>query len=613
MASEKKILEQARARMEAARDAERENRELALEDLRFLHGDQWDAQVLQERQKARRPALTFNRLPAFLDQLVGDLRQNKIAIKVLPVDDEADPETAEIFNGLIRNIEAQSSAENAYIAAAESAFACGFGALRILTRYVDHNSFDQELVIEPIKNPFTVYMDPLSTRVDGSDAKWAAISIKMPKNSFETEYPKADAAGWEDPKGDGQSFWGDKDGGIRVMEYYWIEEIPKTIHLLSDGSTVCCKKYEAMREQLEAAGITSVKQRESAKPVVMYAKMTASEILEGPQEWASEYIPIVPVVGKELNVDGKVYRRGVIRNAIPAQKAYNYFRTAQVELLGKQPNVPWIVSAKQIEGHEADWNQSNGNLPYLVYNDTEKDRAPYRADPPQGSPALSQEAAQMSDEMKASTHLYDASMGNRSNETSGIAIKQRQSQGERGNFAFFDNYAQSITQVARILVDMIPRIYDAPRIERIIGPDDDGKLVKLNEPFGLGKVNEQGEELGAVYDLKAGKYDVVATIGPSTSTARQESLELMMDLLEKMPQATPMVADLIVKNMTFKDAEELVERFKSINPYLQQKQAMEAQQQQQMGGAPGVGAPMPPQQMVNPQGPPPGGAPAPMQ
>jgi len=593
-----KILALALKRMETAHDADKHNRDLAIRDMQFLNGEQWDEQVRLDREKDGRPILTFNRLPGFLDQLVGDLRQNKISIKVLPVDNQADPNTANILGGMIKNIETQSNASQTYITAGEAALACGFGALRIITDYVDHNSFDQELFIEPIKNPLSVYIDPRSTRVDGSDAKWAAITIVMDKEEFEKEFPDANmAACLDSPKGDEQSFWY-SDEKIRVAEYFWIEDIPKTVHLLSDGTTVCCKKYAQLKEELEAQGIVSVKERKSFKPVVMYAKISATEILEGPQEWPSEYIPIVPFYGKELNVNGKIYRRGAIRNALAAQEAYNYLRTANVEHLGKQPHSPWLVTPKQIEGWKAYWERANGSIPYLPYNSVDGEKPPHRIDPPRGSSAMSQEAAQMSDEMKAATHLFDSSLGNRSNETSGVAIRQRQSQGERGNFAFYDNYAQSIQHTARILLDMIPRIYDTPRITRIIGSDEEGENVPLMMPMGTGEFNEEGEELGRVYDPAVGKYDVVGTVGPSTATANQESIELMMDFLEKFPGAAPVVGDLLVRNMAFKDAEKLAERLEFINPFIQQQKQQEAA----ANGAPQPGSNLP-------QGMPPGAVP----
>ncbi|MDH5510302.1 MAG: hypothetical protein OEZ32_08105 [Nitrospinota bacterium] len=601
--SEKKdtILKLAKKRLEGASEADKHNRDLAIRDLRFLNGDQWQEQVLLDRKRNNRPALTFNRLPGFLDQLVGDLRQNKISIKVLPVDDSADKQTAEILGGLIKNIETQSNASQTYITAGESAMACGFGALRIVTDYADHNSFDQELFIEPIKNPMTVYIDPRSTRVDASDAKWAAITIMMEKEEFEKEFPNANhTATLDTPRGDEEAFWYMKDSGIRVAEYFWIEEIPKTIYLLSDGTTICCKRYAEQREELEAQGIYSVKERKSSKPVVMYAKISSAEILEGPQEWPSEFIPIVPFYGKELNVNGKTFRRGAIRNALAAQEAYNYMRTGIVEHIGKQPHTTWLVTPEQIEGYQKFWESSNSGIPYLPYNWIDGHKPPSRIDPPQGSPAMSQEAAQMSDEMKSATHLFDSSLGNRSNETSGVAIRQRQSQGERGNFAFYDNYAQSIQHVARILLDMIPRIYDTPRIARIIGPDEEGENIPLRTPIPLDQYNEAGEQMGRVFDPSLGRYDVVATVGPSTATANQESTELMLDFLEKFPGAAPVVGDLLVKNMSFRNAEELEKRLRFINPYIQQQEQAKAAQE---GGVP------PGADGLNPQGIPPGAIP----
>jgi hypothetical protein len=104
---EQDLLEQARKRFALAVEAESENRKEALEDMRFRSGDQWPAEIRNAREQDRRPCLTINRLPQFSRQIINDIRQNRPSIKVNPVDDQADVETAKIQQGIIRHIEYQ--------------------------------------------------------------------------------------------------------------------------------------------------------------------------------------------------------------------------------------------------------------------------------------------------------------------------------------------------------------------------------------------------------------------------------------------------------------------------------------------------------------------------
>lgn len=553
------FLRTALSRYEKARDAERDNRKLALDDLRFLNGEQWPEKIKEKRKKEGRPCLTVNRLPGFVDQVVGDQRQNRPRIKVRPVDSGSDPELARVYEGLIRNIEYISHAEAVYDHAFESAVNCGTGYFRVMTEYADETSFEQEIRIRRVTNPFAVYMDPSADEVDYSDAMWGFFVERMPREEFERKYPGVPLDGWEEDTE--QSDWITEDE-VQVAEYFERKAVTKKIVLLSDGRGLYEDQAtpEALAVLSEEAGapVSIVRERETTCYEVSWHKITAREVLEGPNPWPGKYIPIVPVIGKELFIEGKCIRRGLVRHAKDPQRMYNFWRTAVTELVALSPKAPWILTTKQLGNHKAMWDTANVKpWPYLLYEpDPAAGAPPQRQFPAQLPQGAFTEAQVAVDDMKATTGIFDASLGNRSNETSGKAIIARQREGDVATFAFIDNLSRSIAQNGRILVDLIPHIYDTERAVRILNPDETDEEIVINQVTDEGIAN----------DMKAGKYDVVVETGPSYSTQRVESADSMVKFVQAVPDSAPAIADLIAKNMDWPGADELAKRLRRMLP-----------------------------------------------
>lgn len=555
-----KLLETARERFRLAEEAEDHIRDEALDDLKFRAGEQWPDDIENARKLEKRPCLTINRLPQFIRQVTNDQRQNRPAIQVNPVDDQGDPETAEILQGLVRHIEHNSSADIAYDTAFEHAVTMGFGYFRVITNYVDPMSFDQEILIKRIKNPFTVYFDPTCQEPDYSDAGWAFIVDELTEGNYKEQYPDSELASLNDwvSIGDHAPGWLSKNG-VRIAEYFVIEQKRKTIVLLSDKSVIPKDKLpETLPEDL-----TIVAERETLVPVVKWYKINGIEVLEE-TEWVGKWIPIVPVLGDEIEVDGKRELCGLVRFAKDPQRMYNYWATAETEMIALAPKAPWVMAEGQDEGYERQWDTANTkNYSRLVYKpkslNGEALPPPSRnyAEPP--VQAITQARLQSSDDLKATTGIYDASLGARGNETSGKAILARQREGDVANFHYIDNLTRAIRHLGRILVDLIPRIYDAPRVLRIIGEDGSQKTVQVNQP-----VQEQGVE--KIYDLTTGKYDVIVSVGPSYTSKRQEAVESMMQLTQNYPKLAEIAGDLLVKNMDWPGAKEIAERIRKTLP-----------------------------------------------
>lgn len=550
-------------RFQSCEDAERENREAALEDMRFAAGDQWPDAILKSRKEEGRPHLTINRVPQFCRQIENDIRQNKPAIKISPVDDKADVDTAQIFQGIIRHIEYSSNADTAYDRAIAPAIRGNFGFIRIATEYCDERSFDQEIRIKSVRNPFSCYLDPASCEPDGSDASFGFQFEDLTVDEFKALYPDCEiskAKDWQTLVDQNEGWISEEK--VRVAEYFEKEFEEKTLIQLADGSAV----FEEEIEQALASGVGIVldesgqpKTRKTKTHKVKWYKICGEEILEK-TDWPSKYIPIVPVYGEELDIAGKVIRAGVVTHAKDSQRVYNYMKSYEAEAIALAPRAPWIGDARSFEGHEMKWALANKKpQAFLPYNHVDGAPPPTRNSFEPAIGAITQAAMLASDDMKATTGIYDAALGNRSNENSGIAIQRRNIQAQTSNFHFVDNLSKSIRHVGRILVDLIQNVYDTERVIRTLGEDGSEEIVKINGLF------EKNGEMKA-YNLGVGKYDVTVSSGPSFETKRQEAVASMLELSRTVPQFGQVAPDLMVKAMDFPYAQEIAERMKKILP-----------------------------------------------
>jgi hypothetical protein len=585
------ILATARSRLDMAIGALSESREDEIDDLKFYAGSpdnhwQWPADVLATRGAVQgqtinaRPCLTINKLPQHVRQVTNDQRQNRPSGKVIPADDKADIAVAEIFNGMVRHIEYISDADVAYDTACENQVSYGEGYIRILTEYCDDDTFDQDIKIGRIRNSFSVYMDPTIQDPCGSDAKWCFITEDITKADYARMYPDSAPITTLQSLGVGDqnlSQWLNEDT-IRIADYYYVDYDRETLNLYPGNITAFAGTPED--KLLKSQFGKPTKSRESDRCKIKYCKINGYEILEE-REWAGKYIPVVRIVGNEFEVDGRLYVSGIVRNAKDAQRMYNYWVSQEAEMLALAPKAPFIGYGGQFEGYETQWKTANTtNWPYLEVNPDVTDGSgsilplPQRAQPPMASSGLLQAKAGASEDIKASTGQYNASLGMTSNERSGRAILARQREGDVGTYHYGDNLARGVRHITRQLVDLIPKIYDTQRVARIIGEDGETDMVKIDpmqaEPVKK-IVNQEGIVIDKIYNPSVGKYDVVVTTGPGYATKRQEALEAMAQLLQGNPQLWQVAGDLFVKNMDWPGAQEMAKRFaKTIDPKLMQ-------------------------------------------
>lgn len=567
--SEDDFVREARERFTAAESYDRENRDAAVDDLRFLAGDQWDQTTYANRIAQGRPCLTINQLPQFVAQVVGDIRINRPAIKVRPAED-GDEDVAEVRQGLIRAIEQQSKAQMVYAQAGQMQTACGVGNFRIGLDYAGDDTFDRDITISLIPDPLAVLWDPLSVEPTGRDARYCFVIDEMPRKDFEARYP--DAAPNELSTEELRGGWFQKDV-VRVTEYWVVKEHKDQIHQLSDGTVVKGEKPKVPK------GLVIMSSRQTVRRTACLYIITGTEILDGPFEIPITRVPIFRCEGWTLTVEGKRHRWGLIRFAKDPARLKNYWRSTVAETLALAPKAQWIAQASSVEGREDEFrNAHRSGDPLLIANDGAM--MPERVNPPQFPAALAQEAAMNAQDMKDVTGLHDASLGVKSNETSGKAILARDRQGDVATFIYPDNLKEAISECGRVINDLLPLVYDTARTIRILGDDEAPKIQRINDPGHPDNI-----------DLSVGKYDVVVETGPSYSTKRVEAAESMMQFVQAVPQAAQVAADLIAKAQDWPMAEAIGERLqKLLPPNLQdppktpeeQQQAQEAAQQQQV-------------------------------
>lgn len=624
------LIDQAMKRLKTAVDAESENRDAAIDDLKFLNGEQWDARELKRRKDKGRPALTLNFLPKFVDQVVGDMLHNSPAIKVRPIDASADLKIAAIRQGIIAGIEYQSNAKGIYHYAAKQMVSCGYGGWRVLTRYTEENPFLQEIYLEGIRNPFLIYLDPTAKDQNYADAKWGFLIEKIPLEEFKERYPTAayPSASLEGGKGTADELWFDGET-VTVAEYFSKESEPVEMLQLHDGRVMTEEEYKetrkewkeevaelqekiaqarmmpmppmmpgmppmpspvvALEAQLKALGDEPkiAKKRMTDKTVIRHRIMSCMEILFGGTEghiFPGKYIPLVLVKGKELNIEGKNIVYSLIRHAKDAIKLNNYWNTSAAETIALAPKAPWLMTPKQIEGHENSYAAANiENFPVLLYNvDPEAPGMPQRLSPGQPPQAIFEQIRRGEENLKSIIGMFNADVGGPISQQTGIAVQAMQRPGDIATFEFGENLARAVLYTGRVINEMIPDIYDTERDVRVKNLDDSETFVPINTTVesALESIQEkpemyQGldvEKLRTIFakdgkdtkynDITVGKYDIQVSTGPSYATRRQESAQHLLQLTQSMPQQMASAADLIVRNLDFKDAEELEARLR---------------------------------------------------
>lgn len=546
--------------------------EEAKDDWAFLHGiDQWDSEAKEAREKDRRPCLTLNLMLPYAMQVVNDIRQSRLAVRVSPVDSEADVETAEIYQGIIRNIERQSSADKAYTSASLNAIGAGIGWLRVRADYSDPMSFEQDIFIDRVLDFSSVFLDPQSKEPDGSDAEYGFIRVDYSKEQFKEIYPDAEPISWDATSA---------SDDICVVEYfckYYKKDTIYKIRLIDGSEQIITQEQKDILDEDGTVQYEELQKRVTSYPYVKHYVLNGSDEPIEETDFPSQYIPLIPVIGEEVFLNNRREFHPLIRQGKDAQRMYNYYNSMETELNALQPKAPLIGAVGTFKSDVKRWETANtANYPFLEYdivhdNSGNRVEPPRRLEPYQGNPALFQGAMRAKEDIRLAIGMPAANMGQQGNETSGIAIRNRQIEGDNATFHFIDNLSVSISFLGRILVDMIPRLYSERKIARILGEDGAEKNVPINVPFvkedgALRAMRPNETKYDGIYRLGVGKYDVVCDVGASYSSKRQETADKLIELVQAQPELVTIVGDLLFEALDLPLGKEIANRIKSQMP-----------------------------------------------
>lgn len=544
--SQEDFLADMRKQYEADLDFDRINREQALDDKKFAAGEQWDPIVLEQRKGL--PCLVINNIPQFTAQLVGDWRESRKAIKVVPANEE-DVDVASIRGDLIRSIEEHSRANRVYDQAFESLVQCGDGAFRVSVEYAYDDVFDQDIFLRPIEDALATVWDRYSVDPTGRDAKRVYVDDRIPKDEFKRKWPEHDA----DELGDSSLLntismagWCDEHS-YKVTEYWRLIERKRLIAMFGNGKQFIIDD-DNMDAIIEANG-APIKTRVSWCTYAQMHLCTGFAILSGPYEYRLNRLPIIRMSGRVTNVGGRRVRYGLVRFMKDAVRLKNFWRSVAAEQLGYAPKAKWIAPESAVEGREDAFRKAHlSRDPLLIYNDG-AEAAPELIPPPPVEASLLNEAAVNAQDMKDITGIHDASLGIRSNETSGRAIHARQREGDIASLTFYDNADQAVLEAGDVINQLIPQVIDGTRTMRLLGEDQQQKFIRVNDPMDPNSI-----------DLSVGKFDVALSTGTSYTTRRVEAAQAMMDAIQVWPQLMTVAGDLVARAQDWPGADKIAER-----------------------------------------------------
>lgn len=594
LSGDEKIVAEAKRRFRQCEDWEGNARNLFCDDVKFANGDsdnlyQWPNSVRKNREIDERPCLTINKVRQHNLQIMNDARQNKSSPTVRPVGNGATFDSAQVFESIFRHIEYISNAQDAYTVATKFQVEGGIGYWRVVTDYMGDDTFDQEIFIRRVRDPLTIFLDPDILEKDGSDARFGFVFDDMPKDEFDEAYPQYKDLATQSAL-DNTGGWVDKDH-VRVAEYY--RRVSKEDKLIAfedpeTGERIVERVSKLPKELVDAVIDNPItKHRLIFEDQVEWYLIIGSRVAEE-KKWPGRYIPIIRVIGEETIIDGTLDRKGHTRNMKDPQRMYNYWTSNATEQLALQSKSPYVAAVSAIEGYETYWDSANKvNYSVLPYNHLD-DKGnvmppPSRQDPPVMASGYLAGMQTAKEEMMMASGQYEATFGQKGNEVSGKAINARERQGDNATYHFADNFASAQRFTGKILLDLIPKIYDTPRIVKIMADDNTETHIMIDPHAKQAyqeQQNENEEKITAIFNPNVGKYDVMSDVGPSYATKRQEAFNALSQIMAQNPQTAMMIGDLWADNSDFPTANKIAERFRNMLPPAAKGEAMPPEVQQ---------------------------------
>lgn len=583
LTGDERILVEAKRRFQMCERFEADTRKLWLDDVKFVNADsdngyQWPNAIRRNRDVDERPCLTINKTRQHCLQIINDAKQNKPSVKVRPTGGQATYKAAQAFEGIFRHIEYISNAQQAYDTATTFQVQGGVGYFRVITDYLHDDTFDQEIFIRRVRDPMTVYMDPDSQELDRSDARFCFIFDDMSRDEFNETYPEYKNTVGQSIMGNADG-WVDKDH-VRIAEYYRVVAEPDQLLSFKNPQSdepVIMRRSQLVKMMPDQAHVIledpATMKRELRAKKVEWILLIGDKVARQ-QVWAGETIPVVPVIGEETLIEGRLDRKGHVRNLKDPQRIYNYWSSSGVENVALQSKTPYIGPMAAFEGYETYWNTANRvNHAWLPTNHIDDEGKeipqPIRQEPPHMAPAYVQGMQISQQDMMMASGQYQSQFGEKENATSGKAINERQRQGDNATYHYIDNLAVAIRRLGKILIDLVPKIYDTRRVVRILAQDGTQTHVQIDPQQRHAyqeQKNSDQEGVAAIFNPSVGDYEVEADVGPAYATRRQEAFNALSNILQQAPQMVSLVGDLLFRAADFPMADKVAERLEHMVP-----------------------------------------------
>lgn len=575
------VLKESRKRFQRCVAWEKTFRARFIEDVKFCEGDsdnlyQWPEAIRTRLEGDNRALLTINKTKQHCLDVMNDARQSRVAIKIRATGGGASAESAQVFMGVVRHIEYISNAATAYQHGLSFSVRGGVGYWRVVTDYANDDSFDQEIFIRRVKDPLSVYLDPDINEFDGSDANFGFVFTDLPKDEAERQYPEIkDHSGGASVFDSGDTWAGEDE--VRIAEYWRRVEVKDRLLAYPDpdreGEIKVARASDLDAKLVEALlKLPDTKTRPIKSHRVEWFKIVGDTIVdEG--DWLGAYIPIVRCIGEETVIEKELDRKGHTRALKDPQRMFNYNASGSVEFGALQSKTPWVAPADAIETYETYWEtantQNHGVLPYNHRDDEGQEiPRPERQQPPTGAPVFMQGMQDAAEWMRMVSGQYQADMGAPSNERSGAAINARQRQGDNATYHFLDHQGVAIRYTGKILIDLIPKVYDTKRVVEIMAEDGTRNTVQIDpqSPQALQEIAETRDEAATIFNPAVGRYEVESDVGPAFATQRQEAWNAYVQILTQNKDLVHIIGDLAFKCADFPGAEEIAERLKRMVP-----------------------------------------------
>jgi hypothetical protein len=570
----------------AAQGADSDMRDQARDAQLFVSkkDGQWEPYWWNANQN--KPRYTFDMTCPIVDQVAGEIEQADFDIRVSPAGGDATKDVALTYDGIIRNLENISNAKDVYTSAARGMITTGYDGWRIVQKYADDNSFDQDLMIEKIHNFIDrVWFDPASEQQDKSDARYCFVLHPVAKDEFDKRWPESTGTSVPDDR-DGEAYY-DKAEVVVIGELLYVEKEERELVLMSNGQTYeADDDFEKVVDDMALVGVTEIKRRKRKVNKVCSRFFDNDGWLGDDKDTVFNRIPVIPVYGNYKIIENKTVYSGVVEKLMDSQRVLNYSMSREIEEGALAPRAKYWMTLTQAAGHEDSLSTMNTNSdPVQFYNvDPEMPGPPQQNGGAMVNPGLRTISEAMRGMIGYSAGMFASNMGDNPGLQSGVAIRSLQNKGDNATFKYNKAVQVAIAATGKVLVDAIPKVYDTERTMRILYEDNSFEMATINQPV----IDQQTGEVVMLNDLSQGVYDVICKAGPSFKNRQQETLEMIIEMAKVDPTIMQIAGDVMMQNINSPAADQIAERKRDqmlkagMIPMSQLTDEEQAQIQQQM-------------------------------